>query len=534
MSVLSVRRRVDRPRLDRQTRGIIVVVSLGTVIVAIDITVVNIALETLSRDLHSSLSEIQWVVSAYALALAAVIPMAGWAARRFGARQVLILSLLLFTLGSALCGAANSLATLVLFRVLQGVGGGMLIPVGQLIVASHAGPTRMGRLMGLVSVPMILAPTVGPTLGGVILQHLSWRWLFYINVPIGVLAIALALRLLPSTHKQPTGRFDFVGMAMLSGGFPLLVYGLSEFGTNGAAGATTVVLPVAAGLVLLALFAAHARRVERPLLDLRLFANRVFAWAQVAIGINSVVIFGGIVMWPLYYQLVRHESLVDTGLLVSPSGMGVCVVLPLAGRLADRFGGGRVARVGVFLTMVATIPLALVTATTPLWLIGITLFARGAGVGFTNIAVTAAAYSSLRPEQLPDGTAEMNVLQRVAGSFGVAMSAVILQRAIAQHGQAPTPGEYADAFDIAFWCLFALSTLTLLPTIMLTRRERKLRAGVNGVELPSSHSSGVLALRDASGPPAQSVQVGRRGQSDDQALVAKEVAIGAEGLGAEG
>jgi EmrB/QacA subfamily drug resistance transporter len=501
---MSARRRPAR--LDGQTRGIIAVVSVGTIVVALDTTIVNVALETLTHELHSSLSAIQWVVSGYTLALAAVIPMAGWSCRRFGARQVLIVSLGLFTAGSALCGLATSTATLVIFRVLQGLGGGMIIPVGQLIVANHAGPARMGRLMGLVSMPVILAPTVGPTLGGLILDHLSWRWVFFVNLPIGIINIALALRLLPATGREgeAAGRFDFRGLALLSLGLPLLVYGVSEFGSTGHVDGPKVLGPVVLSVILLVAFVLHARRVERPLLDVRLFANRVFAWAQLAICVTGALVFGGVLLWPLYFQLVRHESVLHTGLLSAPSGAGICVVLPLAGRLADRFGGGSVARAGVLVAMVATIPLATVSATTPLWVVALTLFVRGLGLGFSIIPVTSAAYASLTREQLPDGAAEVNVLQRVAGSLGTALMAVILQRSIASHGSSAGPEQIADAFDVAFWWLFAFSALSLLPLTMLARHERSLRpvtgagglaVGEGGITVPRSGWSVILRRR---------------------------------------
>src|SRR5664279_4887901 len=175
------------------------VVILGMIMSILDTTIVNVALHTLGHDLHSSVSEIQWVVTGYLLSLAAVIPVTGWAARRFGAKRVYMTSLVLFTAGSALCAVASSTTTLVLFRVLQGVGGGMIMPVGQLIMAQVAGPRRMGRVMGIVSMPAMLAPILGPVLGGAILQSLHWSWIFLVNVPIGALAFFLGWRIIPHT-----------------------------------------------------------------------------------------------------------------------------------------------------------------------------------------------------------------------------------------------------------------------------------------------------------------------------------------------
>ena len=178
------------------------VVILGMIMSILDTTIVNVALRTLGHDLHSSISQVQWVVTGYLLSLAAVIPITGWAARRFGAKRVYMVSLVLFTAGSALCAVAASTTTLVLFRVLQGVGGGMIMPIGQLIMAQIAGPKRMGRVMAIVSMPAMLAPILGPVVGGAILEKLHWSWIFLVNVPIGAIALLFAWRMLPKTDSE--------------------------------------------------------------------------------------------------------------------------------------------------------------------------------------------------------------------------------------------------------------------------------------------------------------------------------------------
>src|SRR6201997_2774199 len=186
------------------------VVMIGASLSFLDSTIVNVALRSLSVTLHASLADVQWVVTGYLLALAAVIPVTGWAARRFGAKRVYLISLVLFTLGSADCGLANSIVALVVFRGLQGIGGGMIMPLAQLIMAQVAGPRRMGRVMGVVSMPAMLAPILGPVIGGVILQGLHWSWIFFVNVPIGVVAVALGWRLLPTTDSGEAGKLDLV------------------------------------------------------------------------------------------------------------------------------------------------------------------------------------------------------------------------------------------------------------------------------------------------------------------------------------
>src|SRR5215470_15186608 len=223
---------------------IALVVIIGTVMSILDTTIVNVALETLGRDFHSTIADIQWVITGYMLSLAAVIPVTGWAARRFGAKRVYLLSLVLFTAGSVLCGVANSVTTLIVFRVIQGVGGGMLLPIGQLVMARAAGPARMGRVMSIVAVPAMLAPILGPTLGGLIVDNTTWRWIFFVNVPVGIVAYVAALRTLPHGEREPTDPLDVRGLVLLATGLPLLTYGLAEVGATGTITSLRAIVPL--------------------------------------------------------------------------------------------------------------------------------------------------------------------------------------------------------------------------------------------------------------------------------------------------
>jgi EmrB/QacA subfamily drug resistance transporter len=445
------------------------VVVLGMLMSILDTTIVNVALRTLGHDLHSSISQIQWVVTGYLLSLAAVIPITGWAARRYGAKRVYMTSLVLFTAGSALCAVAASTTALVLFRVLQGVGGGMLMPVGQLIMAQVAGPKRMGRVMGIVAMPAMLGPILGPILGGLILQNLHWSWIFLVNVPIGVIAFIVGWRIIPETESGHAGALDVVGLALLSSASSAIVYGLSQLGTHSSLTAPAVAWPIVAGLALAVAFCRHALRVERPLLDVRLYANRVFASASLTTFGLGAALFGAMILVPLYYQEVRHESVIVTGLLVGPQGLGMLLVVPLTGRLTERFGGGRVALVGVTILSLGTIPLAFVGAGTSIVSISLVLLLRGVGIGLAFMPAMTAAFASLRPEQLSDATPQLNVLQRIGGAIGTAVLAVVLQRA---SGHAPSVTKLASGFDTAYWWSFGIALLSLVPCVVLLRAEK--------------------------------------------------------------
>ena len=460
-------------RIEAQVWRISAVVIVGSIMSILDTTIVNVALATLSRELHSTIAEIQWVVTGYMLSLAAVIPVTGWAARRFGAKRVYILSVVLFTAGSALCGLATSTTELIIFRVLQGVGGGMILPIGQLMMAEAAGPERMGRVMSIVAVPAMLAPILGPTLGGLIIDNASWRWIFYVNVPIGIIATIAAVRALPRVEQKPTDNLDFRGLALMSSGLPLLTYGLAEVGITGSFAAAKVVVPIVLGLMLIAAFAIHALRVPHPLLNLRLYRRPTFASASFAMFCLGAALFGGMILLPLYWQGIRHETVVDTGLLVAPQGLGAALAMPIAGKLTDRWGGGGLTLFGVTLTTIATVPFALIGAHTSIVWLSFAMLIRGVGIGFAFMPSMAAAFASLERSELPDATPQLNVLQRVGGSIGTALFAVVLQRALVG---AHTLQAAAHAYGTAFWASTAVSAVAIVPALILMRAERRARA----------------------------------------------------------
>jgi MFS family permease len=308
---------------DRLT-AVAVVVVLGAFLSILDTTVVNVAIDTLARELDAPLATIQWVATAYLLALAATIPLTGWAADRFGAARLFTVAVALFTVGSALAAAAWSAESLIAARVVQGLGGGVVLPAGITLVGQVAGPQRMGRTMSAIGVPMLLGPALGPVLGGLLLDAVSWRWIFLVNLPVGLLTLVLAARLLPADPPpRPTQRLDRLGLALLSPGLALLVYGLSETASSGSTASTQALAPAAAGVALVAAFAVHAlRRDADPLLDLRLLRVRSVAAAAVTLLLLGAGFLGTLFLLPLWFQQLRGETPLDTGLLLLPQGLG--------------------------------------------------------------------------------------------------------------------------------------------------------------------------------------------------------------------
>jgi EmrB/QacA subfamily drug resistance transporter len=471
--------------MDRALMRLASVVVLGTIMSILDTTIVNVAIETLGRDLGSSLSAIQWVSTAYLLALATVIPLTGWAMERFGGRNLWMLSVALFLGGSVLCGLAWSTSSLIVFRVLQGFGGGMIMPVGQAILAQAAGPERMGRIMSVIGVPTLLGPILGPVIGGLIVDNFSWRWIFFVNVPVGLVALAMAWKILPKGDVQRRGAvLDVRGLLLLSPGLACLVYGLSQVGMQGSFTDYRVLLGVGAGLVLLVGFGFHAVAAsERSLIDLSLFRDRAFAAASGTTFIFGVSLFGAMLILPLYYQVVRGESALSAGLLLAPQGVGAAMMMPIAGRLTDKIGAGRIVPFGVVIAVLGTAVYTQLSRDTSYVLLGVALWVRGLGLGATMMPSMAAAYQTLSRAAVPRATSMINIIRTVGGSLGTAVLTVVLERRIVANVQGATGDlgslggvaaaraaePLSTAFGQTFWWACALTAIALIPAFFLPR-----------------------------------------------------------------
>lgn len=480
----------EQARLDRRLLLLGAVVVLGTVMTVLDLTVVNVAVPTLGRDFRASIATIQWVLTAYMLAFASVIPLTGWASERFGAKRVFLASLLLFLLGSVLAGSAWSIGSLIGFRVIQGLGAGMILPVGQSILAQAAGPQRVARVMSIVFVPGFLAPILGPVLGGAIVGATTWRWIFFLNLPIGVLAVVAARRLLPDAQPQLAQRLDVRGLALLSPGIALFLYGMSEAG-NGDLGSTRTVAPAAVGLALVAAFVWHASlRGQSALIDVSLFRRRSFATVAAANVFLIGALMGSLLLLPLYYQLVRGRTPIHVGLLLAPQGLGAALAMPVAGWLTDKLGARSVVPAGIAAAAVGTVAYTRVGPHISYLFLTGALLVLGLGIGATIMPSMAAAFQTLTPRETPKATSALNAIQRIAGAIGTALLAIVLQRAIAAnvhgfHGDvqaiAGMPvAEHArvlqglsSAFATSFWVALALIAAAIVPALLLPRPARE-------------------------------------------------------------
>ncbi|MEU6347877.1 DHA2 family efflux MFS transporter permease subunit [Streptomyces sp. NPDC047072] len=489
-------------------------VVVGMIMAILDMTVVNVALPTFLTEFKvDAYSTVAWTITAYTLALAAVIPVTGWAADRFGTKRLYVTALALFTFGSILCAFAWNIEALIGFRVLQGLGGGMLVPLGMTIMTKTAGPHRMGRLMAILGVPMLLGPIAGPILGGWLIDAVSWHWIFLINLPLGVIAIVYALVVLPKDSPEPSETFDFVGMLLMSPGLALFLYGVSSIPGEGTVAATKVLVPGLVGLVLITAFVVWAFRPEHPLLDLRLFKDRNLTVATIVMFLFAGSFFGAMLLVPTYFQQVRGEDVLKAGLLVAPQGIGAMLTMPIAGTLADKIPVGRIVPVGMATALAGIIGLALsADPDTPYWRVILFLFVMGLGMGGSMMPTFTSALKTLREHQVARGSTLINVIQQVASSVGVAVMSVVLTNqqnaseafsALRALGDAKQAGvqppawatetaqrlgdafqstaisDLAGAFETTYWVAVGAMVITLGASLLLPRRreESKLLEG---------------------------------------------------------
>ena len=437
-------------RLDPGLIRLGAVIVVGSITAMLDMTMVAVALSDLSRAFGAPVTTVQWVGTAYLLVIATVIPVTGRLTERFGARTMWTFALTAFLAGSVLCGAAWSIGSLIAFRAVQGVGGGMIVPLSMMILAQAAAPEQRGRIMALVAIPGQVAPIAGPLVGGLIIDAAGWRWIFYVNVPVCLLALAMGRRGIPEAPRAGSGRLDVTGLALLAPALALVTYGLSARAPWLLAG----------GAALLAGFAAYALRVRDPLLNLRLFAHRPFAAASVMNFLSRSSIFGVMILMPLYFQQVRGYGALAAGLLLAPQSLGTMIALPCVGRLTDRFGARPVVLAGIFAGALAALACTRLGAHTGPLALGVVMLVWGMGVAAVAVPVSAAAYEGLDPAEIPGATSAITTVTTVGASAGGVVLSAILQGRSAGRPD-------AAAFAGTFWWVLGFMLVTFLPALFL-------------------------------------------------------------------
>lgn len=449
------------------------VIVFGAFMGGLDTSLTNVGLHAIGTDLHAGLDRVQWVSTGYLVAFAVSLPICGWLGRRVGVGRLWLAMLGLFTAASGLCAAAPTAAWLVAARVAQGLAAGLLIPAGQTILGQAVGPKRLGRVMATLGIAVTLAPILGPVAGALLLQAGSWRWLFLVNLPIGALGLLAGLHVVPRGDPNPgAGHIDLPGLGLVSTGLPMVAVALTRWGSTGAVARPAVFVPLLLGAAALLAFVLRSLRTSHPVTDLRLFGNSTYAAGTLAATAAGALMFGAGLLFPLYFQVLRGHDVVQTGLLLLALGGGTAAALPLTGRLTDRHGGDVVALAGTLLATAAALAFSLL-GNPDLITIEALLAVFGAAIALAVVPPAVAAYASVRPDQLPDATTQVNIVQRVGGALGGALFAATLARNL-PHGP-------AHAFHTTLWWLTAACVLALAGAALLWRTQRRAVAGTERI-----------------------------------------------------
>ncbi len=451
-------------RLSPQVRNVLIALIVGGLAAILDYTLVTLAIHTLVVKLHSTAGTIQWVTSGFLLAMAVAIPVTGWAERRWGGKRVWMAALMLFMLASLLCAAAWNDASLIGFRAVQGFATGLIIPLLQTLAVRAAGGHATSRLMAAVSVPAALGPILGPVIGGMILNWLTWRWLFLVNAPVIAAGLLLAWRYLPADRPGPSAepaRLDRIGLGLLAPALTGILLGLSQLSETGGIGHAGVLVPLLTGVGFLAAFIGWASRPgqHQPIVDIAMLRRRSLGSASAALFTAGATLYAGMFLLPLYFQRLHGDSVLAAGLLMILQGVGALISRFVVGKLVDWFGARTVTIASFWLAAAATVPFAFADPHTSLWWLGAILFVRGLGIGAMPIPPMTVAYQDIPSAGIPHASMTSRITQQVGASFGTAIAAIALQSQLA-HGA-------TGAFQDAFWWAVGIAVVAVIPALAL-------------------------------------------------------------------
>ncbi|HZO30148.1 MAG TPA: DHA2 family efflux MFS transporter permease subunit, partial [Chloroflexota bacterium] len=404
---------------------VLVVIALSAFMVILDTTIVNVALPRIIQVFQTNVSTGQLVLAGYMLALAVVVPASGYLSDRFGAKRTYLMTIILFTLGSALCGLAPNIEGLIIFRVIQGLGGGMLMPLGMSLLFQNAPPAQRGTMMGAFGLPLLIAPMLGPTLGGYLVEYVDWRPIFTMNIPVGILATIAGMLILRETPKREGTRFDWAGFILSATCFSTAMLALEQAPHEGWDAPHVMILLLIAAVTFPCWIVVELAQ-EQPLLDLTILRHRTYAVAMMVNFVATTAMFSSMFLLPLFLQSVRGLGAMEAGMLLLPQAFAAAIMMQISGRLLDRFGPRRIVIPGLLILAFATWRLSGLDLNTSDEAIRVTLFIRGLAMGMVMMPVTATSMDSIPRHMIPRATALQNVLRQLFAAFGTGMFATIL------------------------------------------------------------------------------------------------------------
>ncbi|WP_194233759.1 MDR family MFS transporter [Paenibacillus donghaensis] len=448
---------------------VLLAVASGMFLVILDSTVMNVAVPKLVNAFGTNLSTIQWVITAYTLSLSAVIPLAGWFSDRFSPKRMFMTSIVLFVIASVLCALAQTPEQLIVFRILQGLGGGMVAPIGIATVFTVSPPDKRGSVMGVLGIPMLLAPILGPVLSGWLIEYVNWHWIFFINVPVGIIAFLMALRYLPVVKPKPNSKLDILGALLAPISFTALVFAVHQAGDKGWSDTWTLG-SLACGALLLLVFIWHELRQKYPLLELRVFRSSSFTHGIIVAWLNQIALFGSILLFPLYLQQVKGLSPLEAGLYVIPQAILSTVGINLGGKLFDRFGVRPVALLGILSLAGSLLALTQITAHSSAFYVMCSFAFAGLGQGLTMMQINTHVLKSAPKELVSRVTPITTSAQQIMSSFGVTITLAYLVGQMRDLPAQHTLDQLGHAFGSTFWITFGVAIAALVLSLFFSKR----------------------------------------------------------------
>jgi EmrB/QacA subfamily drug resistance transporter len=454
----------SKEKLSPKLVNISLIMLLGIIAPSLDATIVNVAIKTLVLEFQSNISTAQWITTAYILAMGITVPVSGWLVNRFSGKTIYLISLTIFSAGSVGASLAWNMESLIAFRVIQGIGAGVMLPVMQTVLVRIAGVGNLPRIMAIIGIPAAIIPVLGPTIGGLIVNSLPWQWIFIVNIPICIVAFILGQIHLPGEAAvNKTQPLDIIGLLLLLPAFCVVIFGISAFRAEAM---QKGIVFLAAGFMLLfayCLYVLHSKK--EPPLNVRLFKDNNFSASVILVFLFGVFSAGMLFILPLYFQQAHQVSVFAAGLLLAPQGIGMLCTRTFAVKLMEKIGGRPVIFAGLIGALFGTVPLSIFFTEGNLILPVILLLIRGAGLGLVMVPVTTGVYDGLNKKDIPQGTTATRIFQQIGGAFGTAVLAIVLS-----HGLSASDANMFSPFAKVFWWAAVFTAVSIAPIFFLHKK----------------------------------------------------------------